>query len=170
MMSGLVMIRELSAVMSGFAIISMIGSSYASELASMSVTEQISAMKVLKVDPIEYLFLPRVLSGAIMMPFVVVLASFVGLLFAGIVADMTAGVSMLNYINSLWQGLYMKDIWVMLLKSVFFGATIALVSCSCGYSTRGGAKEVGQATTRAVVWSFVAIAMWDWVFAAVFYL
>ncbi len=170
MMSGLVMIRELSAVMSGFAIISMIGSSYASELASMSVTEQINAMRVLKVDPIEYLFLPRVISGALMMPFVVVLASFIGLIFAGLVADFTAGISMLNYVNSLWQGLFVKDIMVMLLKSVFFGATIALVSCSCGYSTRGGAKEVGQSTTRAVVWSFVAIAVWDWFFAAVFYL
>lgn len=170
MMSGLVMIRELSAVMSGFAIISMIGSSYASELASMSVTDQISAMKILKVDPIEYLFLPRVLSGAIMMPFVVILASFIGLVFAGIVADLTAGISMLNYVNSLWRGLFVKDIMVMILKSVFFGATIALISCSCGYSTRGGAKEVGISTTKAVVWSFVAIAVWDWIFAAVFYM
>ncbi len=170
MMSGLVMIRELSAVMSGFAIISMIGSAYASELASMSVTEQISAMKVLQVDPIEYLVVPRVLSGAVMMPFVVVVASFVGLLFAGIVADMTADISMLNYINSLWQGVVVRDIMIMLLKSIFFGATIALVSCSCGYSTRGGAKEVGTSTTKAVVWSFLAIAMWDWIFAAVFYL
>lgn len=169
MMSGLVMIRELSAIMSGFAVISMIGSAFASELASMSVTDQLNAMKVLKVDPTEYLFVPRVVAGGIMMPFLVIIASFVGLVFAAIIANITAEISYLNFITSLWQGIYVRDILIMCLKSIFFGATIALISCSCGYSTRGGAKEVGISTTKAVVWSFVAIAVWDWIFALVFY-
>ena len=63
MLSGLVMVRELAVVMSGFAIISMVGSSFASEIASMSVTEQINAMKVLNVDPVEYLIVPRFTAG-----------------------------------------------------------------------------------------------------------
>lgn len=170
MMSAIVMVRELGAIMTGFAIISMIGSSFASELASMSVTDQISAMKVLRVDPIRYLVVPRVLAGFIMMPFVVILSSTVGLFFAGLVAKLTAEVSALNFVNSLWQGLFIKDIFVMLLKSSVFGGTIALISCSCGYSTRGGAKEVGMSTTRAVVWSFLGIAVWDWIFALFFYM
>ena len=170
MLSALVMVRELACIMAGFAIISMIGSSFASELASMAVGEQISAMKVLKVDPIEYLVVPRFLAGIIMMPFVVVLASFAGIVFAGLVSNMTAGLSILNYITSLWQGLYIRDIMIALLKASFFGGTIAMISCSCGYSTRGGAKEVGIATTKAVVWSFLAIAVWDYIFAAIFYL
>ncbi len=170
MLSALVMVRELGAVMAGFAIISMIGSSFASEIASMSVTDQISAMKVLKVDPIEYLVVPRVVAGFLMMPSVVVVSSFVGLLFAGIVANMTAEISALNFVNSMWYGFHMKDIFVALLKSAVFGGTIALISCSWGYSTRGGAKEVGIATTKAVVWSFLAIAIWDYIFASIFYL
>ncbi len=170
MLSALVMIRELAAIMAGFAIISMIGSSFASELASMAVSEQISAMRVLRVDPIEYLIVPRFLAGVIMMPVVFILASFVGLLCAGYVANWTAGLSMLNYVDSLWHGLYVRDILIAMLKSAFFGGTIALISCSSGYSTRGGAKEVGTSTTRAVVWSFLAIAIWDYIFAAMFYL
>ncbi len=170
MLSALVMIRELSCIMAGFAIISMIGSSFASELASMAVGEQISAMKVLKVDPIEYLIVPRFLAGVFMMPFVFILASFVGLVCAGAISYLTAGLSPLNYITSIWQGLYIRDIMIAMLKSAFFGGTIALISCSCGYSTRGGAKEVGIATTKAVVWSFVAIAVWDYIFAVIFYL
>ncbi len=170
MLSALVMVRELACIMAGFAIISMIGSSFASELASMAVGEQISAMKVLKVDPIEYLVVPRFLAGVIMMPFVFILASFTGLVCAGYISHITANLSILNYINSLWQGLYVRDIMIAILKSAFFGGTIALISCSCGYSTRGGAKEVGIATTRAVVWSFLAIAVWDYIFAVVFYL
>lgn len=170
LMSALVMIREMATIMAGFAIISMIGASFASELASMSVTEQISAMKVLQVDPIEYLVLPRFLAGIIMMPFVSIVAATFGLILAGYVSMWTAEISWLNYVNSLWQGLYVRDIFIALLKSSVFGGTIALISCSCGYSTRGGAKDVGLSTTRAVVWSFVAIAIWDYIFAALFYL
>ncbi len=169
-LSALVMVRELSAIMAGFAIISMIGSSYASEIASMAVTDQISAMKVLKVDPVEYLIVPRFLAGVIMMPFVVIVATLCGLIFAAVISNLTAEITYLNFISSMWHGLFVKDIFVALLKSSFFGGTIALISCSCGYSTRGGALEVGTSTTRAVVWSFVAIALWDYIFASIFYL
>jgi len=170
MLSGLVMVRELAAVMSGFAIISMVGSSFASEIASMSVTEQINAMKVLHVDPVEYLIVPRFLAGVIFMPVIFIVSALFGLICAGYVSNWCADLSLLNYVTSLWHGLYIRDIFIALLKSSFFGGTIALISCSCGYSARGGAKEVGLATTKAVVWSFLAIAMWDFIFAAVFYL
>lgn len=170
MLSAIVMVRELGAIMAGFAIISMIGSSFASEIASMSVTEQISAMKVLHVDPIEYLVVPRCVAGIIMMPFVVVISSALGLILTGIVSNITAEISSLNFITSMRQGLFVKDIFVSLLKSSVFGGTIALISCSCGYSTRGGAKEVGISTTKAVVWSFLAIAILDFVFAMLFYM
>lgn len=170
MLSALVMVRELAVVMSGFAIISMVGSSFASEIASMAVTEQISAMKVLRVDPISYLIVPRFLAGALFMPIVFIVSAFFGLICAGLVSHYCADLSILNYITSMWHGLYIRDIFIAILKSSFFGGTIALISCSCGYATRGGAKEVGLATTKAVVWSFLAIAMWDFVFAAIFYL
>ena len=90
MLSALVMIRELASIMAGFAIISMIGSSFASELASMSVSEQIDAMRVLRVDPVEYLIVPRFLAGVIMMPVVFIVASFTGLLCSGYVSKLTA--------------------------------------------------------------------------------
>lgn len=169
MLMGVVMTREMGAIMAGFAIISMIGSAYASEIATMRVTEQIDALKVLKVNPIEYLFVPRVLAGFVMMPFVVVLASTFGLLCGGIAAYLSAHVSKLNYISSLWQGLYIKDISVAFGKSACFGAAIALISCTCGYLAYGGAKGVGISTTKAVVWSFVAICIIDYIFATIFF-
>ncbi len=166
----LTMIREVGVIMSGFAIISMIGSSQASELATMKVTEQIDAMKVLKVSPFKYLFLPRVLAGFIMMPFVVIIASTVGILAGGLTAMMAAkDVTWLCYITSVWQGLYIRDINIMLLKSACFGGCISLISSSCGYEAKGGAKGVGLATTKAVVWSFVSIVIIDCIFAVAFY-
>ncbi len=166
----LTMIREIGVIMSGFAIISMIGSSQASELATMRVTEQIDAMEVLKVSPFKYLFLPRIMAGVIMMPFVVIISSTFGIIAGGVTAMLTAkDVTWLCYITSVWQGLYVRDINIMLFKSACFGACISLISSSCGYDAKGGAKGVGIATTKAVVWSFVAIVIVDCIFAAAFY-
>ena len=169
MLSALVTIRELGAIMSGFAIISMIGSSFASEIATMRVTEQIDALKVLKVSPIKYLFTPKILSGFLMMPIVVVFASFVGIIISGITAKIVADISWLNFINSVWLGLELRDLNICILKSAVFGVTIALISCSFGLNANGGAKGVGLATTKAVVWSFIGIVIWDYIFALVFY-
>jgi phospholipid/cholesterol/gamma-HCH transport system permease protein len=165
----MLIVREVGAIMSGFALTSMIGSSLASELATMRVTEQIDAIDVLGVDSVSYLFVPRVLSGAIMMPLVVVIASVVGVLVGAVTSDMFAGLPYRAYFDSAWLGLYMKDLGVCLLKSATFGAAIALISCSCGYYASGGAKGVGLATNKAVVWSFISIVVLDMVFAILFF-
>ena len=170
MLVAMLIIREDGIIMSGFAIISMIGSSLASELATMRVTEQIDAIKVLKVDPIEYLFVPRVLSGVLMMPFVLVVASLVGIVGGGIAAHLASGLSYKAYFDSVWFGLNMHDLRVCIMKAIAFGFVISLISCSWGMEAKDGAKGVGFATTKAVVWSFVAIVIVDLIFAtACFY-
>lgn len=169
LLMSMLIVREVGVIMSGFAIISMIGSSLASEIATMRVTEQIDAIKVLKVNPISYLFVPRILSGIIMMPPVVVIASTVGIIAGAVTANLTSDLGYRAFFDSAWLGIYMKDLGVCLLKALFFGGTIALISCSCGYDAKGGAKGVGEATTKAVVWSFVAIVIWDMIFAIAFF-
>ncbi|MBR1461030.1 ABC transporter permease [bacterium] len=169
MLMTILIVREVGAVMSGFAITSMIGSSLASELATMKVTEQIDAIDVLGVDSVGHLFIPRVLSGILMMPVIVLIASFVGVLLGALTSNLFSGLSYRAYFSSVWLGLYMKDFWVSLLKAATFGGTIALISCAFGYNAKGGAKGVGIATTQAVVWSFIAIVIWDMVFAILFF-
>ena len=169
MLIALLTVREEGAIMSGFAIISMIGSSLASEIATMKVTEQIDAIKVLKVNPVHYLFTPRIIAGTVMMPFVVIIASVVGILGGALASNITSELSYKAYFDSVWFGLYMKDVNVCLLKSMTFGFAITLISCSCGMAAKDGAKGVGMATTKAVVWSFVAIVILDFIFAAAFF-
>ena len=169
MLVTLLIVREDGVIMSGFAIISMIGSSLAAEIATMRVTEQIDAMKALKVDPVRYLFVPRVLAGIAMMPFVVIIASVVGVLGGALASYVVAGLNYRAYFDSVSLGLSLRDINICLAKSVVFGGTIALISCTCGYKAKGGAKGVGIATTRAVVWSFVAIVIWDLLFAVAYF-
>ena len=165
----ILIVRELGVIMSGFAIISMIGSSIASEIATMRVTEQIDAIEVLKVNPIRYLFVPRVVAGMLMMPPVVIIASAVGVITGAITSNLISGLSYKAFFDSAWLGIYMKDLFVCLLKSICFGGTISLISSSCGYFAKGGAKGVGEATNKAVVWSFVAIVIWDMFFAIAFF-
>lgn len=169
MLMAILTVREEGAIMAGFAIISMIGSSLASEIATMKVTEQIDAIQVLKVNPVHYLFTPRVIAGTVMMPFVVVLASTFGILGGALAANVTSELSYKAYFDSVWFGLSMKDLNVCILKSLSFGFAISLISCSCGMAAKDGAKGVGIATTKAVVWSFVAIVILDLIFAAVYF-
>lgn len=169
MLMAILTIREEGAIMAGFAIISMIGSSLASEIATMKVTEQIDAIKVLKVNPVHYLFTPRIIAGTIMMPLVVILASLFGIVGGAIASNLTSELSYKAYFDSVWFGLSMHDLNVCLLKSLSFGFAITLVSCACGMTAKDGAKGVGLATTKAVVWSFVTIVILDFIFAAAFF-
>ena len=165
----LIMTREMGTIMTGFAIISMIGAAFASEIATMQVTDQIDAMYALKVSPYRYLCIPRVMAGILMMPVVVLIASAFGILAAGWASVVSAKISWLNYFNSVWYGLFVKDILVAIFKASCFGFAIALISCSCGIRAKGGAQGVGLATTQAVVWSFIAIVIIDYIFALGFY-
>ena len=169
MLMSMLIVREEGAIMAGFAIISMIGSSLASEIATMKVTEQLDAIKVLKVNPVQYLFTPRVIAGTLMMPLVVTLASLFGILGGGLAANITSELSYKAYFDSVWFGLSMHDINVCVLKSISFGFAISLISCSCGMGAKEGAKGVGIATTKAVVWSFVSIVVIDLIYAAAFF-
>lgn len=169
MLMAVLTIREEGAIMSGFAIISMIGSSLASEIATMKVTEQIDAIKVLKVNPVHYLFTPRIIAGTIMMPMVVLVASLFGIFGGAVASYITSELSFKAYFDSVWFGLSLKDLNVCILKSISFGFAISLISCACGMGAKDGAKGVGIATTKAVVWSFVAIVIIDFLFAAAFF-
>ena len=169
MLVSILMVREEGVIMAGFAIISMIGSSLASEIATMKVTEQIDAIRVLRVNPVYYLFTPRVIAGTLMMPVVVIVSSLFGILGGAVASNLASGLTYKAYFDSVWFGLNMHDLNVCILQSLAFGFVITLISCSCGMEARDGAKGVGIATTKAVVWSFVAIVILDLIFAAMFF-
>ena len=169
MLVSILMVREEGVIMAGFAIISMIGSSLASEIATMKVTEQIDAIRVLRVNPVYYLFTPRVIAVTLMMPVVVIVSSLFGILGGAVASNLASGLTYKAYFDSVWFGLNMHDLNVCILKSLAFGFVITLISCSCGMEARDGAKGVGIATTKAVVWSFVAIVILDLIFAAMFF-
>jgi phospholipid/cholesterol/gamma-HCH transport system permease protein len=156
-------LRELAPIMTGFAVIAMVGSAYSAELATMQIQKQIDALKVLHVNPIRYLVLPRVLAATCMLPLMTILTAMAGIVGGMVISYFIGGLNYNNYLESVWRQVETKDVLGAMLKAGVFGALIAMLSTTIGLRTKGGAKEVGTATTRAVVWSFVAMALADYV-------
>ncbi len=157
----LALARELCPVMMAVVIAGRVGSAFAAEIGTMRVTEQIDALYMLNTDPIEYLVIPRLVACCIMVPALSALALFTGLAGGLIVAQSMYGIADSVFLDSIRNFL---DIWDILsgpIKGLVFGALIAIIGCSWGLTTRGGAKGVGESTTAAVVTSLLAIFVSD---------
>ena len=148
--------RELAPVLTGVVVAARAGSAIAAELGTMKVTEQIDALRALAVSPIQYLVVPRILAAVIMVPLVCALADAGGI-YGGYLLSKSEGVLPTTYLNSMKQFIDPSDFVKGILKTLVFGLIIALVGCHQGLATRGGATEVGRATTNAVVLSIVLI-------------
>jgi phospholipid/cholesterol/gamma-HCH transport system permease protein len=163
------LIRELAPIMTAFSVIAMAGSAYAAELSTMKITNQVSALEVLHVSPIRYLVMPRVLAGIVALPLMNIITAFAGIMGGMLVSHWLADVSFGQYLDSVWHQTEMKDVFTMLVKSGVFGFIVFMMSTTIGINTRGGSLEVGLATTRAVVWSFILMAVVDYLITYLVY-
>jgi len=149
-------VRELAPVLSAVVVAARAGSAIAAEIGTMKVTEQVDALRSLGTSPIQYLVVPRFLALVIMLPVLTMLGMVIGS-FGGYLVAISNGVTSSSYIESSRVWLHMSDVLLGLLKTVFFGAFIAIVGCQQGLSTTGGAAGVGKSTMNAVVISMVLI-------------
>ena len=166
----IVMIREIAPGFVALAIGARAGTAISAEIANMQVTSQVDAIKTLKIDPVGYYFSPRILAAAITVPMVVLIAEVVGILGGLFVANLTIGLHPARYIHSVWLWLSTRDIFISLFKGLVFGLLIALVCATQGYETKGGAKDVGESTTKAAVLSTVYMLIADFIINIIFYL
>jgi len=163
------LVRELGPIMTGFAVIAMAGSAFAAEITTMKSNSQIAALKVLHVDPIRYLMLPRVAATLIAMPLLTVLGTTLGIITGMYAANQFAAVPHQVYLDSVRGFLELKDLWVLLLKSLIFGSMISVLSCSIGFMSSNQTSQSAQSVTMAVVWSFIAMVAADFVITFIFY-
>ena len=155
------MVRELGPVLTALMVTGRVASGIAAELGSMTVTDQISALRALGTDPIRKLVIPRVVAGTLMLPVLTVIADAVGMLGAAIITSLQLRVAPTVFWNNVVQGLYVQDIWMGLLKPVVFGFVIVTLACYVGLRTSGGTQGVGRSTTDAVVAGSVAVLAGD---------
>jgi phospholipid/cholesterol/gamma-HCH transport system permease protein len=157
----LAMLRELSPVLCGLMVTGRVGSSMAAEIGTMRVTEQLDALEALATEPVQYLFVPRVIAGIIMLPFLVVLGDALGIYGGYIVAVKLMHANPVVYQQNTYQFLRMNDLWSGAIKAAAFGLILTLTGCVRGYYTTGGAEGVGRSTTAAVVSASLIILLTD---------
>ena len=165
-----VIIREIAPAFVALSIGARAGTAISAEIANMQVTEQVDAIKTLKVDPIGYYFAPRITASAFTVPMVVIIAELVGILGGMFVAYMTIGLHPNRYINSVWLWLNTRDFYISIFKGFCFGIIIATVCATQGYETKGGAKDVGISTTQAAIKSTIYLLIADFIINFFFYL
>lgn len=165
-----VIIREIAPGFAALAIGARAGTAISAEIANMQVTEQVDAIKTLKVDPVGYYFTPRLIAAAITVPMVVLISEVIGVVGGMFVSYYSINLHPNRYINSVWLWLNTRDIYISLFKAFIFGIIIALVCATQGYETRGGAKDVGVSTTQAAIKSTIYMLIADFIINLIYYL
>jgi phospholipid/cholesterol/gamma-HCH transport system permease protein len=155
------MVRELGPIITGLMVAGRNASGMASELGSMVVTEQIDAMRALGTDPMKKLVTPRVIATTVMLFFLTIISDLLGLFGGAVVSVLLFGLDWHQYWNTAYQALVFQDVFMGLMKPLFFGFIISTIGCYYGMTARGGTQGVGRATTQAVVASSVLILVVD---------
>lgn len=161
--------RELGPVLAGLMVAGRIGAAIAAEIGTMRVTEQIDALTTLSTSPFKYLFLPRLLAGAAMLPVLVLIADIIGVYGGYLVSVHKLGFSPGAYLKNTFEYLETKDVVSGLVKASVFGFIIALMGCYNGYHSKGGAQGVGAATTNAVVSASILILLSNYILTELFF-
>jgi len=161
--------RELGPVLTGLIVSGRVGSGMAAELGTMKVTEQIDALETLATDPVNYLVVPRFLSGLVMLPVLTALADVVGMAGGYAVSVFVLHANPTIYFRRSMDFLTFQDIYTGIVKAAVFGMIITIVGCHRGFHTEGGAEGVGRATTHSVVLSSMLILTANYFITAFFF-
>ena len=159
---GISLAQELAPVFTGLMITARAGSGMATELGSMRITEQIDALSTFAVDPIQYLVTPRVIATTLIMPVMTMVFNIVGLLGAYLFSIYFEHIDLGQFTEQFTYWTDPKDYIIGVSKALVFGLVLSVAACYQGFNVRGGAKEVGLATTRAVVAGSVSILVSDY--------
>ncbi len=153
----LVLLREMIPVLTGVVLAGKVGASITSEIGAMKISEQIDALKALSTDPDWFLTIPRVLGLVIMSPVVAIFAGYAGFYAGFLMAYEQVNMNYITFIAEIPTFVEMSDYRACFIKTIIFGAVVALVACYHGFSVERGAAGVGKAVTNSVTNSIVLI-------------
>jgi phospholipid/cholesterol/gamma-HCH transport system permease protein len=165
---GLSMLREFGPLITAIIIAGRSGSAYAAQIGTMSVTEEIDAMRTIGIAPLDLLVLPKILALLIVMPLLTVFADVLGVFGGMIMARAQLGVSFVEFMDRFVKAVSITAYLIGICKAPVFAVIIAVVGCFQGFQTRGGADSVGRQTTRAVVQSIFLVIVADALFSVAF--
>ena len=160
---------EMGPLLAGMIVTGRSGAAYAAQIGTMQVTEEIDALRVMAIDPINYLVAPRILAVALVLPCLTLMADLMGIFGGCLVAAFSLDLTPTTYFNQVRKVLEVSDVMKGLGKSMVYGIEIALIGCLRGFQVRGGAESVGGATTSAVVTSIFVLTVTNAVFSLLFH-
>lgn len=161
--------RELAPILTACILAGQVGSAFTAEIGAMRISEQIDALYVLRTDPIDYLVIPRVIGCSLMVPVLTFFSLVIGVLGGMFAAAQLYHVDPEKFLDSIQKILSLTDLVVILLKGFIFGLIVAVNSCSWGLNVVGGVRGVGNATTSAVVTTWIAIFIVDLIISLIFF-
>jgi len=158
-------VTELGPVITSMVFAGRVATGIAAEIASMKGSEQLDAMSVLRLDPIRYLIVPKMVACVIMLPVLTIWAILVAFAGSALTVAISVDVTMHTYLSGMKLFFNPVDVYVGVGKTLIFGAIVAITGAYYGFQAKGGAAGVGNATTKAVVVSAVLILVFDFVVA-----
>ena len=165
---GRITLRELGVLMTAIMVAGRSGSAFAAQIGSMKLAEEVDAMRIIGVSPMEALVLPRVIAAVVLMPLLGFYASIVAMVGGGIFCWIDLDIPPVTFIQRIREVVPMTDLWVGLIKAPVFGMIIAMSGCFQGMLVKGNAEDVGLRTTSAVVQAIFLVIVLDAVFAVFF--
>lgn len=156
-----ILLLEFSSTMMSLILAGKVGSNIASEIGTMRVTEQIDAMDIMGIKSANFIVLPKIVGFVLFVPVLCVLSMFMGLVGGWLVAEFTTMISVENYVYGIQSFFNEWYVWYGIIKTVVFGFLITSIAAFYGYYVKGGALEVGKASTNAVVSSSILILLAD---------
>lgn len=166
--AALLILRELGAIVTALLLTSRVGAGFAAEVGLMQVTEQVDALRMLGIDPVRYLVVPRFVACVFGMAMLTIIADMTCLAGAMLVTEHKLGYSPAMFLSSMRVFIGFKDLLLSAVKGAVFGAVIPLIACHFGFRCRPGADGVGRATTNSVVSASVVIIVLDFVLSYTF--
>src|SRR5262245_10842250 len=161
--------RELGPLLTAIAVSGRSGSAFAAEIGTMKVTEELDSLRVMALDPVEFVLAPKYLAALITVPCLTIASNVFGILAGALFMFLSTRLSLLLYARYVLTSIQLQDVISGLIKSVAFATIIAHVSCLEGFRVKGGPDAVGRSTTSAVVKSTFLVIVADAVFTAIFY-
>ncbi|MFN0200635.1 MAG: MlaE family ABC transporter permease [Bacteroidia bacterium] len=156
-----VIVMEMAPVLTGLIMSGRVGASMTAEIGAMKVSEQIDALKIMSIDPIRYIVMPRFFALMLMMPVLTLFAMMTAIVGSFVISNFFLEITAYNFLHSIKTYFYLQDLAGGLIKSFFFGVIIAWLGCYLGIKTTGGTKGVGESTIQSFVYASISILASD---------
>ncbi|MDP8269483.1 MAG: ABC transporter permease [Candidatus Tenebribacter davisii] len=160
---------ELAPVLTGLVLAGKVGASIAAEIGTMKVSEQLDALETMAIDPVDLVYMPRVIAGIIMFPILTIFANVIGIFSAFLLSVYKYHINAFSFFTNMRDFFLPSDLIGGLVKAIFFGLIITVVACFAGSRASGGAEGVGRVTTITVVYSSILILVMDFIVAALLF-